>query len=153
MKKSSYLIYLVLSLTSLSALVLFTGTSMLFYIDVPSLLVILIFLCILTIFQTGVKRTLGYYRCVFDPRADKVLVREAAGYFSSLSLYTMAVGSVVFFTGLIAVLGNLEDRSSVGPNLAVALITLLYAAILCILIFLPFKIALEKRFDERYIVH
>jgi flagellar motor component MotA len=147
MKKSSYLIYLVLSLTSIAALIFFTGASYLFYIDIASLLVILIFLCILTIFQTGVKRTLDYYKCVFDPRADKALVTEAAGYFSSLSLYTLAVGSVVFFTGLIAVLGNLEDTSSVGPNLALALITLLYAGLLCVLIFLPFRIALEKRMD------
>ncbi len=147
MKKSTYLIYLVLCLFSMTALIGFTGSSFLFYFDIPSLLVILIFLCLLTVFQTGVKQTRAYYRCVFDPQADQKLIREGAGYFSSLSLYTLAVGSMAFFTGIIAVLANLEDTSSVGPNLAVALITLLYAGMLCILIFLPFRIALEKRID------
>jgi chemotaxis protein MotA len=44
------------------------------------------------------------------------------------------LGTVV---GLIAMLKNLEDKSALGPNMAVALITTLYGAIIANVIMIP----------------
>jgi chemotaxis protein MotA len=40
-------------------------------------------------------------------------------------------------TGLIAMMKNLEDKSAIGPNMAVALITTFYGAIMANLMLIP----------------
>lgn len=88
---------------------------------------------------------MGYYKSVFDPDAETAVMKAASLYFQNFTLYTMGVGILGFLTGLIAMLANLEDRASVGPNLAVSLVTLLYATILCLIVFIPFKLSLDAR--------
>ncbi|MDC7231620.1 MAG: MotA/TolQ/ExbB proton channel family protein [Spirochaetales bacterium] len=145
MNKGLYALYLIFFVLILVALYLFTGASILIYLDIASLLVIALFLTILSIFTTRFKRCMGYYKAVFNPDADRDLLEASSRYFGNFTLYTMLVGAVGFLTGIIAMLANLEDTASVGPNLAVALITLLYAALLCLMVFLPFKLSLDSR--------
>lgn len=57
-------------------------------------------------------------------------------------------GMIGTLIGLVIMLQNLEDRSAVGPGLALALITTLYGAIMCYLIFMPFSIKLDLRTAE-----
>jgi len=52
------------------------------------------------------------------------------------------LGTVI---GLIGMLGNLEDKSSLGPNMAVALITTFYGAVAANVLFIP----LGKKVDQR----
>ncbi|MDR2500171.1 MAG: MotA/TolQ/ExbB proton channel family protein [Treponema sp.] len=54
------------------------------------------------------------------------------------------LGTVI---GLIAMLKNLEDKSALGPNMAVALITTLYGAIMANLVLIPLSGKLRSR-DE-----
>jgi len=145
MNKLLYAFYLIFFIGFLSILILFTGSSILFYIDIPSLLLIALFLLILSVFTTRFKRCMSYYRAVFDTDAESSLLKAASRYFMNFTLYTMGVGALGFLTGLIAMLANLEDKASVGPNLAVALITMLYAVILCLAVFIPFKLSLDAR--------
>jgi chemotaxis protein MotA len=55
------------------------------------------------------------------------------------------LGTVI---GLIAMLKNLEDKSALGPNMAVALITTLYGAIIANLICIPVAGKLKTRDSE-----
>jgi flagellar motor component MotA len=148
MNKLLYALYLLFFVGILTALLIFTGASILLFINIPSLLVIALFLTILSIFTTRFKRCTTYYKAVFDPEADMDLLKTASRYFHDFSIYTMGVGMLSFLTGLIAMLANLEDRSSVGPNLAVALITMFYATLLCMMVFIPFKLSLETRLKK-----
>jgi len=56
-----------------------------------------------------------------------------------------AFGMIGTLAGLISMLANLEDQSSIGPNMSLALITTMYGAIFANLIFIPIKIKLEDR--------
>ncbi len=56
-----------------------------------------------------------------------------------------AFGMIGTLAGLIAMLANLEDKSSIGTGMALALITTLYGAIMANLFFIPFKAKLEDR--------
>lgn len=145
MNKLLYALYLLFFTGLMAVLIVFTGSSILIYLDLPSLLVIALFLLILTVFTTRMKRCMSYYRAVFDPHAESGLLKAAGLYFNNFILYTIGVGMLGFLTGLIAVLANLKDTSTVGPNLAVALITMLYAVLLCLTVFLPFKLSLDAR--------
>jgi chemotaxis protein MotA len=59
--------------------------------------------------------------------------------------YAPAFGMIGTIIGLIQMLQSMEDPSSIGPAMAVALITTLYGALLANIVFLPLKMKLEQR--------
>lgn len=62
--------------------------------------------------------------------------------------YAPAWGMIGTLVGLILMLGSLDDPSTLGPNMAVALITTLYGTVLANLVFLPMASKLENKTDE-----
>lgn len=62
---------------------------------------------------------------------------DSQALFRSWGNYAPAFGMVGTLIGLIQMLNQLDDPSSIGPAMAVALITTLYGAILSNLVFLP----------------
>ncbi|AHH10448.1 motility protein A [Borrelia coriaceae] len=66
-----------------------------------------------------------------------------AGLFGTWSKLAPAFGMIGTLIGLIALLGNLEDRSALGSSMAVALITTLYGTIMANLMLIPIQIKLE----------
>lgn len=68
-----------------------------------------------------------------------------ASIFESMGLYAPAFGMIGTLVGLIGMLAQMNDPSSIGQNMAVALITTLYGAFLANLIFLPISGKLKNR--------
>jgi chemotaxis protein MotA len=68
--------------------------------------------------------------------------------FSSLGAYAPAFGMVGTLIGLIQMLANLDDPSTIGPKMAVAMITTFYGAIMANLMFLPMADKLKLRNDQ-----
>lgn len=62
--------------------------------------------------------------------------------------YAPAWGMIGTLIGLVLMLSNLEDPSSLGPNMAVALLTTLYGTVLANLVFLPMASNLESKTEE-----
>lgn len=67
------------------------------------------------------------------------------------SAYAPAFGMIGTLIGLINLMGSLTDVSSVGPNMAVALVTTFYGTILSNLIFSPISNKLKARHEEEYL--
>lgn len=59
------------------------------------------------------------------------------GIFNALGAYAPAFGMIGTLIGLVKMLGNLDDPSSIGPSMAVALITTFYGAVMGNLVYLP----------------
>jgi chemotaxis protein MotA len=57
--------------------------------------------------------------------------------FDDWATWAPAFGMIGTLMGLVMMLVNLEDRSAIGPALGIAIITTLYGAILCYLVFQP----------------
>ena len=55
-----------------------------------------------------------------------------------------AMGLIGTLVGLVQMLGNLSDPSTIGPAMAVALLTTLYGALLSFMVFLPIATKLER---------
>jgi chemotaxis protein MotA len=55
-----------------------------------------------------------------------------------------AMGLIGTLIGLVQMLGTLEDPSSIGPNMAVALLTTFYGAVMAHMIFLPLAAKAER---------
>lgn len=77
---------------------------------------------------------------VLRSELDAVATRHKAGkgVVDQLGRFAPAFGMIGTLMGLIIMLGNMDDPSSIGSGMAVALITTLYGAIMSNLIFLPF---------------
>jgi chemotaxis protein MotA len=71
---------------------------------------------------------------------DAVAARHSAGkaLVDQLGRYAPAYGMIGTLLGLIIMLGNMDDPSSIGSGMAVALLTTLYGAIVSNLVCLPF---------------
>lgn len=63
-----------------------------------------------------------------------------------------AFGMIGTLLGLVGMMANLEDTASVGPNMAVALITTLYGSLFANLFINPLKMKLEDRNAEEMLV-
>ncbi len=70
------------------------------------------------------------------------------GIFSTMGSYAPAFGMVGTLIGLVQMLANLDDPSTIGPKMAVAMITTFYGAILANLFFLPMADKLKLRSEE-----
>ena len=70
---------------------------------------------------------------------DKISERHALGaeVFSAMGSYAPAFGMIGTLVGLVLMLQNLDDPSTIGPSMSVALITTFYGAILANALFLP----------------
>ena len=67
---------------------------------------------------------------------------------SSMGGYAPAFGMVGTLIGLVQMLANLDDPSSIGPKMAVAMITTFYGALMANLLFLPMADKLKLRSEE-----
>ena len=64
-----------------------------------------------------------------------------------------AMGLIGTLVGLVQMLGNLDDPSSIGPSMAVALITTFYGAILANMVFNPLANKLERNSEIESMVN
>jgi len=86
-------------------------------------------------------------RSVLYTDLNQLQERHSVGIklFDDWGKFAPAFGMVGTLAGLIAMLANLEDSSSIGPNMSLALITTMYGTILANLVLIPVKSKLEDR--------
>jgi chemotaxis protein MotA len=68
--------------------------------------------------------------------------------FKALGDVAPAMGMIGTLVGLVAMLGNMDDPKSIGPSMAVALLTTLYGAMMANMMALPIAEKLAKRDEE-----
>ncbi len=66
----------------------------------------------------------------------------------SMGSYSPAFGMVGTLIGLVQMLATLDDPSTIGPKMAVAMITTFYGSIAANLIFIPMSAKLKRRSEE-----
>ena len=71
-----------------------------------------------------------------------------ATIFKGLGDVAPAMGMIGTLVGLVAMLSNMDDPKSIGPAMAVALLTTLYGAMLANLVCLPIAVKLGNRSNE-----
>jgi chemotaxis protein MotA len=83
---------------------------------------------------------------ILETEIDQMAARhdENKSMFDDAAGYAPAFGMIGTLQGLVMMLVNLNDRSTVGPYLAIAIITTFYGAILCYLFFTP----LGRKLDQ-----
>ncbi len=73
---------------------------------------------------------------------------QGASIFSALGDVSPAMGMIGTLVGLVAMLSNMDDPKSIGPAMAVALLTTLYGAMLANMVAIPISDKLSLRRGE-----
>ena len=97
------------------------------------------------------------------PEIEKVMRQEmhaiVARHLKSVSIFRRAaevapaMGLIGTLVGLVQMLGRLEDPSTIGPAMAVALLTTFYGAVLGSMVFGPLASKLERNSNEETLVN
>lgn len=89
-------------------------------------------------------------RQILEVEIEKVADRHRVGasILEAMGTYSPAFGMVGTLIGLIFMLQSLDDPSSIGPSMSIALVTTFYGAVLANLVFLPMAEKLKKRSNE-----
>ncbi len=90
----------------------------------------------------------AFIRESLERERDLSLERLAEGQrvFKSLGDAAPAFGMIGTLVGLVQLLANMDDPSTIGPAMAIALLTTMYGAILANLVCLPIADKLESKF-------
>jgi len=102
-------------------------------------------------FQMAVDgNTVEVIRGVLEGDVNSMVTRHLVGQgvFKSLGAYAPAFGMIGTLIGLVQMLRNMSDPSSIGAGMAVALLTTLYGAMVANLVALPLAGKLEQRSNE-----
>ena len=67
--------------------------------------------------------------------------------------FSPAMGLIGTLIGLVQMLGNLQDPTTIGPAMAVALLTTFYGAVLANMVFLPMASKLERNANEEALIN
>lgn len=102
-------------------------------------------------YHTGVRMLVDGYSLELVKQTlrekNKLLIEKAetsAGIFRSIGEAAPAFGMIGTLVGLIQMLSNLSDPSSIGPAMAVAMLTTLYGAMIANLLALPIADKIES---------
>ncbi len=67
--------------------------------------------------------------------------------------FSPAMGLIGTLIGLVQMLGNLNDPATIGPSMAVALLTTFYGAVLANMVFLPLASKLDRNSQEEALIN
>ncbi len=78
--------------------------------------------------------------------------QKSTNVLRKMAEFSPAMGLIGTLVGLVQMLGNLEDPKTIGPAMAVALLTTFYGAVLANMVFLPLASKLERNSAEEALV-
>ncbi|WP_421869560.1 motility protein A [Motiliproteus sp.] len=86
-------------------------------------------------------------RTTLQTEIDSLMVRHYSvqDVFKKMAIYAPAFGMLGTLIGLIQMLSNLSDPATIGPAMAVALLTTFYGSLLSSMVFLPIAGKLRRR--------
>lgn len=78
---------------------------------------------------------------------------RSVGVLRKAAEFSPAMGLIGTLIGLVQMLGSLDDPSTIGPSMAVALLTTFYGAVLANMVFTPLAAKLERNSAEETLVN
>ncbi|MEW6566293.1 MAG: hypothetical protein AB1404_12425 [Spirochaetota bacterium] len=145
MKKLRYVVGILLFLAIISLCVYGSGGTMIVFADILSALITVGVTIVLL--RTGwTFREMGQaFSAAFNETTDREGLKTADVFFATTGNYLSLSAAFSILISVIIILKNLTDKDMLGPNLAVALISLLYAVLFQLIIVLPMRGMIQKK--------
>jgi len=139
-----YCLFLIVFFGGICFAVFVSGGSLLSILDLPSFLFtgVVPFLFVSVLF--GFKNMASAFAVSVRKEAESGKAENAVKFFKTYGKITWIAGGIAVFIGTVLILWNLGDPSAIGPNLALALISLLYSGIINAAVIIPFTVFAGK---------
>jgi hypothetical protein len=118
------------------------------FIDLPSVLIIIIFPLIFMGILHGWKNIGSVFTIFCNKNIGKKDLLSAKTFFESYCKIIFSIAFISFILSFIAMMKNLEVKEELGPNMALASFILLYAGIINMVIIIPYKIIIKRKIME-----
>jgi flagellar motor component MotA len=118
------------------------------FFDLPSLVISVILPFAYQWFLFGTTALKNAFSAGFRKTLSLEDAEKARLFFKTYTRITWFAASLAVLIGLITILRFLEDKQALGPNTAVALLSLLYTSLTNILVILPNASRIKKRLLE-----
>jgi hypothetical protein len=125
-----------------------SGWSVLNYLDIPSFIITGIFPFLFVSILFGFKEMALSFSISFKNNIEKSKLIGSLNFFAAYGKVTWITGLIAVIIGVIAIFINPEDKTALGPNLALALLSMLYSGIIYVLVIVPFIIFIKKKLKE-----
>ena len=144
----SYLVSLVVFLAGVCFTVFTSGSTTAALLYLPSFIAVGIvpFLFVSVLF--GFKNMGTAFSTALKKEAEKEKAQKAVDFFKFYGKTIWVFAVIAAALGFIGMLYSLEDASQIGPKLALAVVSLLYAGIINAVIVLPFTILAKKQLAD-----
>ena len=118
------------------------------FVNIPSVLIVfgLTFAGLLA----GGRNITQFCSVLFDKHASPSQLHDATETAHEAGNYAMGAGFVGTLIGAVLMLGSLRDPADIGPTMAIAILTILYAVILKYFIFVPIQGGFDERLEKIY---
>lgn len=142
-------VLMIVLIVLVAAITILIGSSLNLFIDIPSLIVSIGIPLFTSLFVYKFKEVVKYKKIAFSTGDDFDLkdLKCAEDFFNLLIYSFLASGFLAFFIGGIQILQALKDPGSLGPAIAVALITVFYSSFFIALI-LPMKFSVRRKVNS-----
>jgi flagellar motor component MotA len=124
------------------------GGSILTFVDYASLIVIGIVPFLIASLLNGFGNMVSAFSVLLKKETEKGKLLSAYHFFRSYGKITWSIGIIMVIIGTILTLANLENVAELGPKLALAFCSIFYAAIINIVIVIPFTIFVKQKIKE-----
>ena len=125
--------------------VLMAGGNLLNLFDIPSLIIVGIVPFLFVSILFGFKEMVLAFSVQSTEYPNKETLKKAFRFFEMYNKILWITGAISVIIGILNVLINLEDKTAIGPNLALALISIFYCCIIYVLIIIPFTMDVYKK--------
>lgn len=155
MRMGGYVISLILAFMVMVSMVVFSGASGALFINIPAMMVVVVFPLVLLRSSFSFAEMGTYFRMAlrgpesrdsgFQKTGTAAELKRGVLFFNGLRSYLLSAGFIGGIIGTITILANLSDTAHVGFGAALVLLTILYALVLSALVVLPLRTSLEKQ--------
>lgn len=143
-----YVIALLVFFAGIVLTIVTAGVNVSPYVDIPGLILagLVPFLFVSIVF--GFKDMALAFSVALKKETAREQLIQSLNFFTVYGKTTWIAGFIAVLIGVVGILANLEDRMALGPNMALALIAMLYSGILYMVLILPFTVLIQKQLKE-----
>ncbi len=152
--KKTFIVYALLVIGMLILAVVLAKSDLMFIADFPSFGIVLGPAVLMLLSHYRPKEFINAFKAAMEKNnADERELKNALLFFSTAQTLVVASAVVGVFLGIIMILGAIwkgyaDSAKVISGWMAVDIISILYAAIIMIVITIPFKSALHKKLNE-----
>ncbi len=125
-----------------------SGGNPLFYIDLPTFLIVGIAPLVYQLASFGFAKFGNAFSSPLKKNSSMAEITQALAFFKTYNKSTWAFTLMAVGVSFIEILTNLMEPEKLGPNMAVAILSVLYAALINLLLILPYTAVSKQRLAE-----